>query len=76
MNDEQLFDSISGPFMKALEDTEQQYGELGDDYIDTLILALLSLTYAATKKFCCGQYGMQRKLVMEILDSIHETDTR
>lgn len=76
MNDEQLFDSISGPFMKAIEDTERQYGELGDDYIDTLIIVLSSLTYSVTKKFCCGQYGMQRKLVMEMLDSIHETDTR
>lgn len=76
MNEEQLFDSISEPFLKALDKTKREFGELGDDYIDTLIIVLSSLTYSATKKFCCGQYGMQRMLVMEMLDSIHETDTR
>lgn len=76
MNDKQLFDSISEPFMKALYKTEREFGELGDDYIDTLIIVLSSLTYSVTKKFCCGQYGLQRTLVMEMLDHMHEIDTR
>ena len=76
MNDEKLFDSISGPFMKALEDTERQHGELGDDYMATLILVLLSITYSATKDFCGEQYARQRKLVTETLDRIHRINTR
>lgn len=76
MNDKQLFDNISEPFMKALEDTVRQYGELGDEYASTLILALLSLTYSATKKFCGGVYFHQRSLVMNMLDRIHRIDTR
>ena len=76
MNDKQLFDSISEPFLKALEDTERQYGELGDDYMATLILVLLSITYSATKDFCGGIYSSQRELVMNMLDRIHRINTR
>ena len=76
MNDEQLFDSISEPFIKALEDTERQYGELGDDYMSELILVLMSITYSATKNFCGEQYARQRKLVTETLDRIHRINTR
>lgn len=76
MNDKQLFDSISEPFMKALDKTEREFGELGDDYIDTLIIVLLSLTYSVTEKFCCGQYSMQLMLVMNTLDRIHRIDTQ
>ena len=76
MNNEQLFYSILEPFLKAIEDAERQYGELGKEYTDTLILVLLSITYSATKDFCGGIYTSQREFVMNSLDRFHRIDTR